>query len=925
MAGEEGILDVQDQVHDRTSKGLLRGHERLYDAYNELHTLAQSFNKPFDAPAILVVGHQTDGKSALIEALMGFQFNSVGGGTKTRRPIAIHMKYNSSCSIPACFLKLEDGITEQALTLAELQAYIDADNAMLEREQRFASREIVVRMEYKHCPNLTIIDTPGLISPAPGKRNCALQACAAQVEEIVRNKAQVPEYVILCLEDCSDWSNATTRRLVMQVDPNLSRSVLVSTKFDTRIPQFARGADCEMFLKPSALDDCSMLGDGPFFTSVPSGRVGSGADCVFPTHDAFRERLAEREAADIADLEAKLGRKLSRPERDHIGVGALRRFLEQLLQKRYLDAVPVIVPLLEHEQRATQQRLDAVRRDLLALNPDQLKDKGRAFVDAFLNRLQQLLRGTVAAPADKWGETLAEEHARGGAFASSHGRSLPMQESVPNSSMRLYGGAQFHRAMTEFRLVVGALPCPDLTHEEIVNSCGLDYEGGHDGVNYVRTACVIAVSKATEILEPYIHQLGSRLAHVLRRLLHISLALMQQQHPADGYMAGASAAPAAALTDQFVRRVSTAFHAFLSQVEESCKERCLEDLASTTRYVSWSLHTRNSRNLKQVLGRVRVTSNDAGTITSGASHPISSVSNPTTNGAKSAAPTPGPASREPSMSGAGHPSSSLSLSDMLETTLWNRNLTGISEDIVRALVAQMFDGIRDHLVQAAELKFNCFFLMPLVDAFPPRLRKEIESAYEEGLDDVFDAASVRSALENRQAELQDELRRVERLQRKFHSIHLTLVHGPSVSCGPTSRAITDLEASVMVSTAASPLQPALGARLTPAPIALARTPELGLKPVMYGTSPSPAAASGRKIAASAAGAAAIAAGAAQSLAHQARAFAQQQAPTSATLAVERDRGERDAKDKALSLGATTGLEKLAHHQTAVGSVPLGEK
>ncbi|GIL71330.1 hypothetical protein Vretimale_2679 [Volvox reticuliferus] len=925
MAGEEGVMDVQDQIHDRSSKGLLRGHERLYDAYNELHTLAQSFNKPFDAPAILVVGHQTDGKSALIEALMGFQFNSVGGGTKTRRPIAIHMKYNSSCSTPACFLKLEDGITEQALTLAELQVYIDADNAMLEREQRFASREIVVRMEYKHCPNLTIIDTPGLISPAPGKKNCALQACAAQVEEIVRNKAQVPEYVILCLEDCSDWSNATTRRLVMQVDPNLSRSVLVSTKFDTRIPQFARGADCEMFLKPSALEDCSMLGDGPFFTSVPSGRVGTGADCVFPTHDAFRERLAEREAADFADLEAKLGRRLSRPERDHIGVGALRRFLEQLLQKRYLDAVPVIVPLLEHEQRATQHRLDAVRRDLLALNPDQLKDKGRAFVDAFLNRLQQLLRGTVAAPADKWGETLAEEHARGGVFSSSHGRSLPMQESVPNSSMRLYGGAQFHRAMTEFRLVVGALPCPDLTHEEIVNACGLDYEGGHDGVNYVRTACVIAVSKAKEILEPYIHQLGSRLAHVLRRLLHISLSLMQQQQPTDGYMGGASAAPAAALTDQFVRRVSTAFHAFLSQVEESCKERCLEDLASTTRYVSWSLHTRNSRNLKQMLGRVRVTSNDAGTPASGASHPISSVSNPPTSGAKSAAPTPGPASREPSMSGGGNASCSLSLSDMLETTLWNRNLTGVSEDIVRALVAQMFDGIRDHLVQAAELKFNCFFLMPLIDAFPARLRKDIENAYEEGLDDVFDAASVRTTLENRQAELQDELRRVERLQRKFHSIHLTLVHGPSVACCPTSRAINDLEASVMVSTAASPLQPALSGRLTPAPAAFARTPEGGPKLMMFGASPSPAAASGKKITASAAGAAAIAAGAAQSLAHQARAFAQQQQPSSAAPPAERDRGERDAKDKTLSLGAMTLSEKLAQQQAAVGAVHLAGK
>ncbi len=35
-------------------------------------------------------------------------------------------------------------------------------------------------------------------------------------------------------------------------------------------------------------------------------------------------------------------------------------------------------------------------------------------------------------------------------------------------------------------------------------------------------------------------------------------------------------------------------------------------------------------------------------------------------------------------------------------------------------------GIRDHMVQAVELKFNCFLLMPVVDAFPSRLRAELE-------------------------------------------------------------------------------------------------------------------------------------------------------------------------------------------------------
>ena len=70
-----------------------KGNERLYEAYSQLHNMAQEFDKPFDSPAILVVGHQTDGKSALVEALMGFQFNHVGGGTKTRRPVALNMKY----------------------------------------------------------------------------------------------------------------------------------------------------------------------------------------------------------------------------------------------------------------------------------------------------------------------------------------------------------------------------------------------------------------------------------------------------------------------------------------------------------------------------------------------------------------------------------------------------------------------------------------------------------------------------------------------------------------------------------------------------------------------------------------------------------------------------------------------------------------
>jgi hypothetical protein len=50
------------------------------------------------------------------------------------------------------------------------------------------------------------------------------------------------------------------------------------------------------------------------------------------------------------------------------------------------------------------------------------------------------------------------------------------------------------------------------------------------------------------------------------------------------------------------------------------------------------------------------------------------------------------------------------LVDLLESTLWNRRLAPTSEDIVNALVAQIFEGIRDHCVAAAEMKVCMSFL-----------------------------------------------------------------------------------------------------------------------------------------------------------------------------------------------------------------------
>ena len=56
---------------------------------------------------------------------MGFQFNHVGGGTKTRRPITLHMQYNAGCVQPQCFLVTED-FGDQEVTLDGVLVFAQA-------------------------------------------------------------------------------------------------------------------------------------------------------------------------------------------------------------------------------------------------------------------------------------------------------------------------------------------------------------------------------------------------------------------------------------------------------------------------------------------------------------------------------------------------------------------------------------------------------------------------------------------------------------------------------------------------------------------------------------------------------------------------------------------------------------------------------
>lgn len=57
----------------------------------------------------MAIGGQSDGKSSLLEAFLGFRFNITSSEMGTRRPLIVQMVHDPSALDPRCRLQEEDG------------------------------------------------------------------------------------------------------------------------------------------------------------------------------------------------------------------------------------------------------------------------------------------------------------------------------------------------------------------------------------------------------------------------------------------------------------------------------------------------------------------------------------------------------------------------------------------------------------------------------------------------------------------------------------------------------------------------------------------------------------------------------------------------------------------------------------------------
>ncbi len=104
----------------------------------------------------------------------------------------------------------------------------------------------------------------------------------------------------------------------------------------------------------------------------------------------------------------------------------------------------------------------------------------------------------------------------------------------------------------------------------------------HNGANFMRAACVIAMAKADLSFSPMLEALKTRTAHVMKRLFPIVEEMVRKSAPGGGVNLALGAHSAT-----FQQMMRQAFEKFVDQKVELSTQRCREDLDSLIRYVTF--------------------------------------------------------------------------------------------------------------------------------------------------------------------------------------------------------------------------------------------------------------------------------------------------------------------------------------------------
>eukprot|EP00899_Mesostigma_viride_P015033 jgi/Mesvir1/23530/Mv18231-RA.1 len=541
-----------------------------YEAYSKLQASAVAFGESLPIPEIVTIGGQSDGKSSLLEAFLGFRFNIRDVEMGTRRPLTLQMIHDPTAQEPRCCLQNEDS-DEYGPPIVPASSVSDCIRQRTETHLRklgtaVSAKPIVMRVEYAFCPNLTVVDTPGFVLKAkPGEP----ESTPDDIRNMVKELVAPPHRLILFLQQSSvEWCSSLWLHVVQEVDPTFRRTVMVASKFDNRLKEFSERWEIDRYLTASGILGANRT---PFFVALPKER----GPCA---NEDFRAQILATDKEILRQMRDEINGGFDEERfKPWVGFGALRRFLEADLQRRYREAAPSTLAILDARYAESQNGLVALQARLAsASDVASLRTAAMSYTWQIMQMVSQLMAGAAQADPAAYGQTTAEERSLSSSLGVAGSRWPGVAGDVvpPNAHLRLYGGAAFERVLAEFQSAALSLSFPPISKEKVANM--LLAQSGRMGGGVAATAASIEIarSSAKTWIAPLLDTACDRLAYVLRRLYGVAVECVQAQGGDDcGCMAPYVA---------FHAELQRAYEGFIADAASHCRRMAHHHLTTAT-------------------------------------------------------------------------------------------------------------------------------------------------------------------------------------------------------------------------------------------------------------------------------------------------------------------------------------------------------
>ncbi|GAM21736.1 hypothetical protein SAMD00019534_049110, partial [Acytostelium subglobosum LB1] len=560
-------VDAEKKKLDDDEKRSHNTNQELYSLFNDLQMISHDYNISFETPELVVVGMQSDGKSSFIESLLGFQFNIVETNIGTRRPLIIQMINNPIKHQPSCRFKkefsgeasaLENKWEEHETPVEELTEEIikRTNNLTGTRGDKVSAQPIFLRVEFAHCANLNIYDTPGF-------RKGGDEKLKTEIGDMVKKLIEPKHRIIVCLEQSNvEWANTISRPLVKKIDQEFGRTILVNTKFDNRVKELRSRESAHKYLEGEGI----VASKKPFFISLPLKRNLEPHRFKEAMKDSYLEDY--RKLLEVNFDENRFG--------GQIGIYKVKDYIEGLLHEKYQQNLLPSLLQLEGIVRKTDQEIIRIKKELEENNIHTLKFKVLQYVQSFNTQIERLLEGSVVGDPDEFGQTLSQEVEQ---CNVEQWPSFNFNFDVQNANYNLYGGAQYERLLNELEYVIHSREFPETSINEVASAIGVSKS--HNSPIYEVAATNLFQIKSKKVLLPLIEIVLQRCTYIMKRLFDISVSILNNED--------SNGLNSVSLYEHFVSELRIQYYKFIEEIEADCKVRLKDDFDTFTKIVDWNL------------------------------------------------------------------------------------------------------------------------------------------------------------------------------------------------------------------------------------------------------------------------------------------------------------------------------------------------